>query len=140
MKSPFSGGCACGAIRYTSTRAPVAMLNCHCKDCQLASGAPFASGVIVMKADLQISGSPKTYAVKASSGSDAIRGFCPDCGTPLFTDSAANPHVTSIRFPTLDDVSEFKPMLDIYGASAQPWVCLDQSIPHFAHTPPQPKS
>jgi hypothetical protein len=30
MTAPFSGGCACGSIRYTCSRAPVATLNCHC--------------------------------------------------------------------------------------------------------------
>ena len=58
------------------------MINCHCRDCQLSSGAPFASGVVVMTADLQISGTPKTYAVRASSGELATRDFCSDCGTP----------------------------------------------------------
>ncbi len=135
MNVPYSGGCACGSIRYTGARAPVAMINCHCKDCQLSSGAPFASGIVVMTADLQISGTPKAYAVSGSSGGRATRGFCADCGTPLFTQSDANPQFTSIRFPSLDDSSDFKPMLDIYTASAQPWVCLDQDIPHFPQSP-----
>lgn len=115
-----------------------AMINCHCRDCQLSSGAPFASGVIVMTADLEVSGTPKTYAVRAGSGGLATRSFCPDCGTPLFTQSEANPQVTSVRFPSLDDASDFRPMLDIHTASAQPWVCLDQTIPHFPQSPQQP--
>jgi hypothetical protein len=40
MTVSFSGGCACGSIRYVCARAPVAMLNCHCRDCQRSSGAP----------------------------------------------------------------------------------------------------
>ncbi|MFC0250825.1 GFA family protein [Massilia consociata] len=135
MNIPFSGGCACGAIRYTAAREPIAMLNCHCRDCQLSSGAPFASGIVVMTADLEVSGAPKTHAVRAGSGALAIRSFCPDCGTPLFTQGEANPQFTSIRFPTLDVTSGFKPMLDIHTASAQPWVCLDQAIPHFPQSP-----
>jgi hypothetical protein len=135
MHLPYAGGCACGAIRYTGARAPVAMLNCHCIDCQVSSGAPFASGIVAMAADLEISGTPKTYAVRASSGAMASRSFCPDCGTPLFTRSEANPQFVSIRFPTLDDSSAFKPMLDIYAADAQPWVCLDPDIPHFPKSP-----
>ena len=137
MKIPYSGGCACGSIRYTGAREPIAMINCHCEDCQLSSGAPFASGIVVMTADLEISGKPKTYAVPASSGGLATRSFCPDCGTPLFTQSEANAQFTSIRFPSLDDRADFKPMLDIYTGSAQPWVCLDPAIPHFAQSPQQ---
>ncbi|QJE02482.1 GFA family protein [Massilia forsythiae] len=135
MNAPFSGGCACGAIRYTSEQEPLAMLNCHCSDCQLSSGAPFASGVVVRSGSLQVSGTRKTYNVTASSGRLVTRSFCPDCGTPLFTSSAANPKLMSIRFPSLDDTTDFKPMLDIYTASAQQWVCLDATIPQFPGSP-----
>lgn len=137
MTPPITGGCACGAIRYSAAKAPIAMLNCHCTDCQLSSGAPFASGVVVMTEDLAISGAPKAHAVRASSGAMATRSFCPECGTPLFTQSEANAHYTSIRFPSLDDSAAFKPMLDIYTASAPAWVCLDPAIPHFPQSPQQ---
>ena len=135
MNTSFSGGCACGAIRYMGAQKPVAMINCHCRDCQVSSGAPFASSIVVMTADLEISGVPKAYAVRASSGGLATRSFCPECGTPLFTQSEANSQFTSIRFPSLDDTSDFKPMLDIYIESAQHWVCLDETIPHFPQSP-----
>ena len=139
MNIPFFGRCACGSIHYECAAAPIAMLNCHCTDCQRSSGAPFASGVIVMTADLQVSGTPKTYSVRASSGSLATRSFCSECGTPLFTWSEANPRFTSIRFPSLDDASEFQPMLEIWTSSAQSWVCLDQRLPHFPQSPEQPR-
>jgi hypothetical protein len=47
--------------------------------------------------------------------------------------------VTSIRFASLDDTASFKPMLDIYTASAQPWVRLDEAIPHFPQSPAVPE-
>ena len=111
------------------------MLNCHCRDCQRSSGAPFASGILVLAADTEITGTPKTYSVRAGSGGLAIRSFCSDCGAPLFTRSEAAPEVMSIRFPTLDNLSAFQPMLDIWTSSAQPWVCLSQAIPHYAQSP-----
>ncbi|NGY03166.1 GFA family protein [Solimonas terrae] len=135
MNAPFSGGCACGAIRYVCLRAPLAMLNCHCLDCQRSSGAPFASGFIVADSDMQVTGTPQTYSVHGNSGSLAIRSFCGRCGSPLFTRGEVNPGVMSVRFPTLDDASDFQPMLDIWTASAQPWVCLSQIIPHYPESP-----
>lgn len=138
MNIPLSGGCACGSIRYQCASAPIAMLNCHCLDCQRSSGAPFASGVVVKTASVEISGTPKTYSVRASSGLLATRSFCPDCGTPLFTQGEAHPEFMSVRYPSLDDPSEFRPMLDIWTASAQSWVCLDEKIPHFPQSPQQP--
>ena len=138
MNLPITGGCACGSIRFSCAREPVATLNCHCRDCQVSSGAPFASGIVVMTADLQVTGKPRTYSVPASSGGSATRGFCADCGTPLFTTSEGNAGFTSIRLPSLDDASPFRPMLDIWTASALPWVCLDDAIPHFPQSPKPP--
>ncbi|TFZ04568.1 GFA family protein [Ramlibacter rhizophilus] len=134
MNSEFSGKCACGSVRYRCKSEPIAMLNCHCADCQRSSGAPFASGVVVMSSDLEVQGSPKTYDVRASSGM-TTRSFCGDCGSPLFTRSEANSQFTSIRFPSLDDLSTFAPMLDIWTSRAQPWVCLDEKLPHFPNSP-----
>ena len=135
MIAPFSGGCACGSIRYVCAGVPVAMLNCHCRDCQRSSGAPFASGFIVRTSDVEITGTPKRYSVRAGSGSLATRSFCSDCGAPLFTRGEAAPEFMSIRFPTLDSPSEGQPMLDIWTSSAQPWVCLSKEIPHYLQSP-----
>ncbi|WP_148223103.1 GFA family protein [Paraburkholderia xenovorans] len=134
MTAPFSGGCACGSIRYVCSRAPVASLNCHCQDCQ-RSGAPFASGFIVRVSDMTITGTPRICSVRAGSGMLATRSFCADCGSPLFTRGETAPEVMSIRFSTLDNPSEFRPMLDIWTSSAQPWVCLSQAIPHYPQLP-----
>ena len=135
VTAPFSGGCACRLIRYLCASAPVAMLSCHCRDCQLSSGPPFASGVIVRVSDTEITGTPKTYSAVATSGKLATRSFCPSCGSPLFTRGEAAPEFMSIRFTTLDNQSEFQPMLDIWTSSAQPWVCFGQAIPQYAQSP-----
>ncbi|NET32780.1 MAG: GFA family protein [Cyanothece sp. SIO1E1] len=136
MNVPFSGGCACGAIRYECDNAPLAMLNCHCHDCQLSSGAPFASGVVVLTRSIKVNGSPKEHSVRASSGFRTTRSFCSSCGSPLFTTGEARPDFTSIRFTTFDDQSNFSPALDIWTSSAALWVCLNEELPHFSQSPP----
>jgi hypothetical protein len=138
MNVPFSGGCACGAIRYTCSSAPLAMINCHCHDCQRSSGAPFASGVVVYSKSIAVTGSPNTYSVRASSGAQTTRSFCPNCGSPLFATGEAMPNITSIRFTTFDDQSDFRPAVDIWTSSAAAWVCLNAELPHFAQSPPGP--
>ena len=131
----FSGGCACGAVRYVCNQQPVAMLNCHCKDCQISSGAPYASGIVVAASATEITGNPNTHVVTGNSGGPSTRSFCGDCGTPLFTRGELLPDFISIRFPTLDDTSWFRPMLDIWTSSAPQWVSLSQEIPHFPESP-----
>jgi hypothetical protein len=141
MNVPFSGGCACGSIRYECSSEPLAMLNCHCRDCQLSSGAPFASGVVVPRSVVKITGSPKTYPVRASSGASTKRSFCSNCGSPLFAMGEAMPDFMSIRFTTLDDQEDFHPALDIWTSNAPSWICLNEELPHFSESlPPRRES
>jgi len=44
---PFTGGCACGAIRYECSAAPLLSWKCHCRTCQQATGSAFNVNVIV---------------------------------------------------------------------------------------------
>jgi hypothetical protein len=39
MSKPYTGGCACGAVRYEITAEPIMMLKCHCRDCQRIIGS-----------------------------------------------------------------------------------------------------
>ena len=45
MAAPFTGGCACGAMRYECTAEPLYMDNCHCRDCQRATGSAYFAAV-----------------------------------------------------------------------------------------------
>ena len=40
MAATFTGGCACGAIRYECSAEPVVSYMCHCRDCQKPSVSP----------------------------------------------------------------------------------------------------
>ncbi len=127
---PFSGGCACGAIRYTVTAEPLVMVNCHCRACQRASGGAYATGFIVPTAAVRIEGEPRWYESKADSGNIARRGFCSVCGSPLFAGSTGSRGKgMSIRAASLDDPSWFKVQADIWMKTAQPWASTDPSVP-----------
>ncbi len=41
----FEGGCLCGAVRHRATKDPIGVVNCHCKNCQKHTGAPFVTSV-----------------------------------------------------------------------------------------------
>ena len=38
MSEAYTGGCACGAIRYEISGEPLVMNDCQCRDCQRKSG------------------------------------------------------------------------------------------------------
>jgi hypothetical protein len=79
-KPVLTGGCQCGAIRFALLAAPVRVSICHCRMCQKASGAPFASLADIERGDFAWTrGTPAAFR----SSSIAMRDFCAACGTPL---------------------------------------------------------
>ncbi len=130
MPDKFSGGCACGAIRYTCTAAPRYMGNCHCRDCQHATGSAYFPAVLVRNADFTLEkGEPSWYESVSDRGSLMRRGFCSTCGSPLFLQNDANETVTVLFAGSLDDPSWYKPSRDIFVKSAQSWDLMHPDIP-----------
>ncbi len=135
MKLPWTGGCMCGAIRYECSAEPIMMGNCHCRDCQQATGTAFAAAILVLRDAVSITGNVKYYDVTGDSGSIVGRGFCPNCGSRLFSKPPI-PEFMGIMAGSLDDPSWFQPQADLYTSSAQPWDYLNPDLPKFAKFPP----
>jgi hypothetical protein len=85
MKAPFTGGCLCGQVRYDCSAAPILMGNCRCHDCQRAIGTAFAAAMLVPCDAVTIAGEVKYHEVIGDSGATVGRGFCPNCGSRLFS-------------------------------------------------------
>ena len=78
---PRSGGCQCGAVRFHATELQDNPHVCYCRMCQKAMGNLFAALVSVRHEHLSWTrGAP----VEFMSSDLAARGFCRDCGTPLY--------------------------------------------------------
>lgn len=135
MKTPFTGSCLCGAIRYECSAEPIIMGNCHCRDCQQVTGTAFAAAILVPRNAVTITGEVKYYDVIGDSGSLVGRGFCPNCGSRLFSRPPI-PELMGITAGSLDDPREFQPIMDIYTDSAQPWDYMNPDLPKFAKMPP----
>src|SRR5260370_14263454 len=98
ITTPFSGGCACGAIRYESKAEPVLMLHCHCRDCQRSSGGPFSSFVIVPTEAFKVSqGSLRFHDSPSEAGGQTHRGFCPEWLSPILRTPDSLPHCAATR-------------------------------------------
>jgi hypothetical protein len=121
MAQKISGGCACGAVRYECNLDPVIMLNCHCRNCQQASGSGYAAVAAVPKTAVQVRGEPRYYKIVGDAGTAVERGFCPNCGSQVFMKIERLPDVLGLQAGSLDDPSIYRPMMDIFTSSAQPW-------------------
>lgn len=140
MSIVLSGGCACGAIRYECETRPAVMLNCHCRDCQRSSGSAFAPLVVVVADHFCLMrGQPKYFVSIADSGNTVRRGFCPECGSPLFMASAALPGYIAIKAGSLDDPALFRPAADLWTHSAQHWDMMNLALPKYEYEPGHPR-
>ncbi len=128
----FSGGCACGAVRYSCTAEPAYMGNCHCRDCQRATGSAYFAAIGIKASDFKLdSGELGWFEKPADRGHIVKRAFCAGCGSPILLINDANPEFRVLYAGSLDDPAIFQPMQDIYVASAQPWDHLDPDIPKY---------
>ena len=95
----ISGGCQCGAVRYKIEGALGDAGICHCRMCQKAFGSWGAALVTVPIKNLTWTrGQPAEFR----SSPVVARGFCKDCGTPLYMQE--NGHTLyDVAIGTLDD-------------------------------------
>ncbi len=80
----FSGGCSCGAVRYTIAADPVRAFQCQCRDCQMDSGGGHSSVFVFPRAAIGISGEIREIARTSDRGTIKRKGFCPACGVSIY--------------------------------------------------------
>jgi hypothetical protein len=86
-----SGGCQCGAIRFHATELRDNPHVCYCRMCQKAMGNLFAALVGVRRHHLTWTrGEPAEFM----SSDLAARGYCRDCGTPLYYRAVGGEHLS----------------------------------------------
>jgi hypothetical protein len=137
---PFATGhCLCGAVHYTITGEPIRTGQCHCKDCQRASGTGHMSLAFFKESDLHISGQTAEFAVTADSGNTNTRVFCPKCGGRLFGRNSARPGVMAVAVGSVDDNAWFKPQAIVYHKARPAWDLMASDVPTFDEMPPPPK-
>ncbi len=123
---PLTGGCLCGAVRYTVSEVARETCTCHCRMCQKQSGAPFMGFVTAERQALSLSGEVRRYR---SSGF-ATRGFCPICGSALTFEYDHEPALVGLTVGTLDDPEAAPPTLHWGVESQLSWLKLADGLPH----------
>jgi hypothetical protein len=132
----FSGGCLCAAVRYECYASPFIAMHCQCSDCRKTSATGHSSKLAVPKSAVKISGELKFYESQGESGNVVRRGFCPNCGSPIYSESSGFPELGAIAASSLDDPAIFQPSMVIYASSAPTWDYTDPNLPKFAEMPP----
>lgn len=132
----MSGRCLCGLVEYTCSGEVAMAGNCHCINCKKSTGSGYAPVLFVPEDSVEITGEVKYYESTGSNGATARRGFCPNCGSQLFGKPRAFPGMLGIRAGSLDDLSRYRPQVDIFTSRSPDWDCMDPDLPRFDEMPP----
>jgi hypothetical protein len=132
----INGGCLCGAVRFTIDAAPMAARTCWCRLCQYLGGGSATVNVCFPADAVTIDGEVRYHDNIADSGNRMRRGFCPACGTPLFSAAESRPHLLFVRAGALDDPGVMAPAMTIWTSQAPEWACIDPAIPAIAEQAP----
>lgn len=136
MSEPYTGGCACGAIRYQISGEPWFQHDCQCRDCQRKSGTGHGSYLTFpSKQNVTLEGKAQHWTIVADSGNVKTRGFCPTCGSPVYLTSAAMPDLFTIHAASLDDPGRYKPQAVSYRTRGYAWDYVDTALPQFDEMP-----
>ena len=135
----IQGGCHCGYITYEAEIDPDAVRICHCTDCQTLTGSAYRVNVNAPKKGFKLlTGKPKLYVKTAESGTKRAHGFCPECGTPIYsTANVADPDSFGLRVGTIRERNELRPKKQGWCRSALDWAMNLESLPQSPKQPPQ---
>ncbi|SMQ86037.1 Uncharacterized conserved protein [Devosia lucknowensis] len=110
MTGPVSGGCRCGAVRFTATGVPYRVGICHCLDCRRFHGALFHASAIFPADAVTIAGETRHLE---------NRHFCGLCGSPVFSVSGDE---VEISLGCLDGPDQYVPTYEIWTIRRESWL------------------
>ena len=133
-----TGRCACGAVTLSIEGQPIATRQCWCRQCQqIAAGGPTHNAIFPTEA-VTVGGQLAQSAWRAASGNTLTHSFCPACGTQIYAQSSARPHLRTVRFGALDEPHGLRPDMAIWTSEAPAWAQIDPAIERHAQQPPAP--
>ena len=131
----LTGGCLCGAVRYTAAGEPLMTFVCHCRDCQKFTGSAFAAMAVLPMESVTINGTMKAFTSLGGSGKPIIRHFCLECGSSIAEQAGVAPGRIVLNIGTLDEPKSVAPAREVFCDDALPWVHLTGDMQRFAKRP-----
>ena len=131
----FTGSCLCGAVAYDSKADPQVVAHCHCVDCRKSSGTGHGTHIVIPAEAFTVTGNVTFYDKPADSGAVVSRGFCPTCGSPVYSTNSALPGMVFPRASILDDPDQVTPQMIVYASRAPGWDAMDPALPVFPEMP-----
>jgi len=131
----ISGSCLCGNVSYKGDVDIKMVMNCHCTDCQQATGSVHGTMLFVAENEIEVSGSPKEFKHPADSGNILTKIFCNDCGSQLMGKNTGREGMIGIRAGSLEQKELITPGANIFCESAITSTPMAEGIKQFPKMP-----
>lgn len=125
-----SGGCQCGAVRFTSAGAPVRAMACHCTTCKQRTGAPYGVGVYFQDTAVKFEGAERaTFRFFSDTSGRWIQNeFCARCGSTVSWTLEMRPGLRAIAGGSYDNPDWYQIQAHIWARSARADMCYPQGM------------
>ena len=114
--------CECGQLKLEIDSEPVLELRCHCRDCQDALRADYATIAFFKMNEAVVTGEFAEKIYLAESGNKTCRQYCDHCSTMMFDRSEGFPHLLGVMSDQLQHPFESSPSCHVYVRDKKPGV------------------
>ena len=134
-----TGGCVCGAARFTARGEPLRVTICHCTWCQRRTGTAFGTEVVYESGQVEIAGTDigRYRHVSDESGRWLDVEFCLRCGANLGFTLEAAPGIRTLPAGAFDDSAWISPerctVRHVFLRSRREWPDLSPSVEKYEH-------
>lgn len=130
------GRCLCGAVEIETTAQGSALDICHCKNCQLQTGSPFAAFLALPFEAMSLSGPLRRFDDRQTvSGKVVERFFCGNCGSPCYVRVERAPNTAYVFSGLLNETDDLSPKVHGWTSQKHRWVQINQHEAQFTVDP-----
>lgn len=125
----IAGSCLCGSVRLEIDGSLTQVGHCHCRMCQKAHGAAFATYGHVRRKDFRIVAGEEGVT-RYESSPKTWRSFCRRCGASLSWESEASADV-EVALGVLDGDPGVRAERHIFTDFRAPWYEITDDLPRY---------
>lgn len=122
------GSCLCGGVGFEAALPSRWVAHCHCTRCRRAHGSAFVTWVSVEEGASRID-DPRGLVRWYEAPEGGQRGFCSNCGSPMFFKGDAWPGELHIARALFTDPIDREPQVHAYHDTHVNWVTLGDDLP-----------
>lgn len=122
------GTCACGTVKIEIAVPAFWAWHDHSKASRLAQGCAYATYVGCWKSKVRVLKGQKSIHRFEEKATRAVRGFCAECGTPLFYERAHAPKMVNIPRALFPTRTGREPFYHLHLEDAPEWAYRGEAL------------